>query len=71
MPAFSDEEQQYDQTVNMQPLAIVWQPFLACTLSFPVNTWPLGSAGQISITSAASLSSYTLETADCLKTAGC
>lgn len=33
MPAFSEEEQDYDKPVSIQPLAIIWQPFLACTLS--------------------------------------
>lgn len=33
MPAFSEGEQHCDKPVNIQPLAIIWQPFLACTLS--------------------------------------
>lgn len=30
---FSEGEQHWDKPVNIQPLAIIWQPFLACTLS--------------------------------------
>lgn len=52
MPAFSDEEQHCDKPVNVQPLAIIWQPFLACTLSVLLTPGHWGQLEQISITSA-------------------
>lgn len=37
---------------NTQPLAIIWHPLPGLHFICPANTWPLGLAGQISITSA-------------------
>lgn len=47
MPAFSEEKQHYDKPVNIQPLAIIWQPFLACTLSVLLTSAHWGKLNRL------------------------
>lgn len=70
MPPVTEKEQPYDKLAKYTAFGCHLETLPGLYFICLVNTWLLGRAAHIGITSAA-LSSYKLEVANCLETAGC